>query len=63
MKENYTPLYRIIMVKEEHSLKLLCFVLYGAAPYDDRLVTGCERCIYEMYMGTQPTTLITINPE
>ena len=37
--------------------------LYEATPYDDTLPTGCERCVYVMAMRSQPTTLITINPE
>ena len=37
--------------------------VYEAAPYDDRLPTGCARYVYMMSMEAQPTTLITINPK
>ena len=33
-----------------------------AAPYDDRLLTGCE-VVHEISMGTQLGTLVTINLE
>ena len=35
----------------------LSCIVYGPAPYNDKLPAGCEGCINELYMGSQPTPL------